>query len=542
MSNRLVFLRWFAALLAMALVTACMQSFLDAREGKVAITVMWPHGAYRVQEIPAGSVSVEVDISGDGLDSAPLKATITPDGSDTSKDFLEVPIGPKVVQAFAYDLNHHQTAAGQAIIDVRPNAITPAEVTLAPTAPVATSTPPPDSSSTVTPSAPPALIVQTVAGSGLAGAQDGADPLQARFKYPGALALDEAHNALYVADTYYHLIRRYDLVTGAVSTVAGQAPSSDTTPSPSAAPALFGSAIGTPMGLAVANDGTLYFADRDNDVIRRLGPNGTTVLVAGTGKAGDLDGPAGLAAFDAPTGLAVAKDGTLYVADTLNQKVRMITPDGAVTTLAGTGTAGSDGDGGQARDAKLNFPGALALDPLGDYLYVADMREPRVRRINLQTGVIETVAGDGTLTADGEGGPALQASLTLPTALAFTPDGQLLIAEGWVEELGSDSILGKTSRVLELTKDGNLVRLAGQHLQANGYTGDGGDALLASFNNPAGLAVDSNGQIYVADAYNERIRLLTKPAATPPASASGAAAPSPAPTPGAPATATVATK
>ncbi|HEY9724801.1 MAG TPA: hypothetical protein V6D47_22555, partial [Oscillatoriaceae cyanobacterium] len=496
MSNRIVFLRWLAVILAMVLVTACMQNFFDAREGKVAISVMWPRSGYHVQEIPEGSVNVKVAISGDGLDNAPITTNITPNGADTSTDYMEVPIGPKVVQAFAYDLNGRQTAAGQAIIDVRPNALTEADVTLTPTSSDATGTP--GASGTASPTPSPDLVVQTVAGNGLVGAQDGADPLAARFKYPESLALDDAHHALYIADTAYQLIRRYDLITGAVTTLAGEAPSSDTTPSPSAAPALLGSSIGTPAGLALAKDGTLYFCDRDNDVIRKLGANGGTVVVAGSGKAGDTDGPAGLAAFDAPSGIAVAQDGTLYVSDTLNQKIRRITPDGVVTTFAGTGTAGSDGDGAQATDAKLNFPGALAVGPLGDYLYVADMRQPRIRRINLQTGIIETVAGNGQLTAEGEGGPALQASLTLPTALAFTPDGQLVIAEGWVVNLGSDTVQGVTSRILEVTKDGNLVRIAGQHLWADGFGGDGGDALLASFDNPAGLAIDSNGQIYVA--------------------------------------------
>lgn len=527
MSNRTFFLRWFAALLVMLLGTACMQDLFDARKGKVAISVKWPQkSTYSVMAIPAGTERIEVTIQGEGIpDGAPLKAPpLTPNNSEeTDAEFIEVPIGPKVIQAVAFGAKDTMLAQGYTAIDVKPNTLTEARVVLQGTEiqiPVSDKTPAPGESPLPVPShAPPEYTIDTLAGSGVEGAVDSADPKAARFKYPQAIAYDEKRQAIYVADTENRLIRRYDLRTGAVATVAGQTSTTEASPSPkaTAAPALLGSSIGTPAGLAVSLDGALYFSDRDNHVIRKLSPDGTIVIVAGNGKAGDVDSPDPTAAsFHYPGALAFDSNGTLYVADYLNHKIRRVSRLGSVTTLAGTALPSSGGDGGPAVEAALQFPTALAVDPKGEHLYVAEGKSPRIRKIHLSSGLINTVAGKGIAITDGEDGPALEAGMALPLGLAFTPAGELLIAEGWAFKQGPEPLLGMTSRVLKLTADGKLMRIAGQRLKAYGFKGDGAGAIYAELNNPTGLAVDGEGRVIVSDTYNNRLRVLAKPIAASP--------------------------
>lgn len=528
MSNRTFFVRWFAALLIMFLGTACVQDLFNPNRGKVAISVKWPQkSGYSVQAIPLETERIEVTIQGEGIpDGVPMKSPpLTPNNTEeTGTKFIEVPIGPKVIQAIAYGPKDTMIAQGYTAVDVKPNAITEARVVLQGTeitVPVdPKGSPAPGTSPLPTPSvAPPEYAIDTLSGSGLEGAVDSGDPKSARFHWPQSLAYDARRQAIYVADTGNRLIRRYDLRTGAVTTVAGQTPSTDSSPSPkaTAAPALLGSSIGTPSGLAVGLDGALYFSDRDNHVIRKLSPDGTIVIVAGNGKAGDVDSAdPTTASFYYPGALAFDANGTLYVADYLNHKIRRVSRLGNVTTLAGTALESSGGDGGPAAEAALQFPTALAVDAKSEYLYFAEGKSPRVRRIHLSTGVISTVAGKGIAITDGENGPALEAGIALPLGLAFTSAGELVIVEGWAFKQGPEPLLGMTSRVLKLTADGKLVRIAGQRYKAYGFKGDGGDATVAELNNPAGVAVDGEGRVIVADSYNNRLRVLTKPVAASP--------------------------
>ncbi|MFP5501920.1 MAG: hypothetical protein ACLGIN_05470 [Candidatus Sericytochromatia bacterium] len=150
--------------------------------------------------------------------------------------------------------------------------------------------------------------------------------------------------------------------------------------------------------------------------------------------------------------------------------------------------------------------------------------------------MIHTVAGDGEEHTRGAGGPALKAGLALPTGLAFTREGELLITEGWSLNLGAVWEDGLTSRLLKLTTDGRLVRLAGRDNDAYDFTGDGGDARLAEFNNPIGVAVDAEGRIFVTDSYNNRLRMLSPhvgPAPTPAPSEQPSASPALTPAPAA---------
>lgn len=529
MSNRTILMRWLAALLAMFLVSACVQNLFDTRQGRVAITVQWPKKAgYTVLDIPEGTAMIKVSIIGEGIEGGPLELPepLTPNDEETTTEFIDVPVGPKVVQADAYDAANRLLGSGQAAITVRPNTLNDAVIVVKPEGPVVVvpsdRTPDPNASGTPTPQEPPAYTITTIAGDGTAGAFDASDPLMARFKYPGAMAYsaNPQDRALYIVDTEYRLIRRLDLDTSVVTTVAGQPPVSDVEPSPdaSAAPALLGSGLGAPAGIAVDPMGQVYFTDRQNHLIRKLRPGGGVVTVAGTGQSGANDNASPLqASFHFPVAIAFDRFGTMYVADHLNHKVRRISPRGTVTTFAGVGAPGHTGDGGLAVEAQISYPTALAVDPAGEFLYVAEGRDATIRRIHLSTGVISTVAGSAVASALEVGALAIESRITLPTALAFTPAGDLLIAEGWSLKAGPEADLGLTSRLLGLT-DGKLVRLAGRDRDAYGFTGDGGDARQAEFNNPLGLAVDGAGRIFVADAFNNRIRVLTPyvaPAPTP---------------------------
>src|SRR5664280_1427603 len=184
-----------------------------------------------------------------------------------------------------------------------------------------------------------------------------------------------------------------------------------------------------PGGLALDAAGNLYIADRDNNRVRRVAPDGTITTVAGNGTAGFCGdgGPATQACLVAPIGLAVDAAGNLYITDYNNNRVRRMAPDGTITTVAGNGTKGFCGDGGPATQACLNGPGGLAVDVAGN-LYVADHNNSRVRRV-APDGTVTTVAGNGTAGFCGDGGPATQACLNYPNGLFVDAAGNLYVAD-----------------------------------------------------------------------------------------------------------------
>jgi len=188
------------------------------------------------------------------------------------------------------------------------------------------------------------------------------------------------------------------------------------------------SPIDSPSGLAVDASGNLYFADTGNNIIRRVDKMGKIITVAGTQnkKASLTDGPARKVRLNAPSGLAFDLAGTLYFAEKGGERVRKLTPQGSIVTLAGTGKAGFSGDGGSALKARLNSPSELAIDAKGN-VYVSDIRNHRVRKIDTQ-GRITTIAGNGKEEASGDGGLATQAGIGRPRALAFDARGELYLA------------------------------------------------------------------------------------------------------------------
>jgi uncharacterized repeat protein (TIGR01451 family) len=258
-------------------------------------------------------------------------------------------------------------------------------------------------------------------------------------------------------------------------------------PAPTAA-----KATSYPLGAvnAVATDrfGNTYVSTSLNCVFR-VDATGMIERIAGNGQGGySGDGGSALAAqLNGPQGVAIDTAGKVYIADQYNQRIRMVDLTGTITTVAGTGLGGYNGDGQPATSAQLNDPRGIAVDAAGN-LYIADFGNERIREV--AGGNIATIAGTGAVGSAGDGGPATSATLTAPTAVALDAAGDLYIAD----------LSNKVRKVV----GGVITRVAGAG--SGGYSGDGGLAVNAALDTPAGLTVDPTGNLYIADEFNSRIR------------------------------------
>ena len=319
--------------------------------------------------------------------------------------------------------------------------------------------------------------ISTVAGNGVSDfAGDGGPATQASLNGSFGVAV-APDGSFYIADTINDRIRRVG-PDGIISTVAGNGTSGF---SGDGGPAQ-GAALRRPQGVAVAPDGSLYIADTGNARIRRVGPDGIIRTVAGNGTVqfGGDGGPATQAGLGNPVGVAVSPDGGLYIADTGHHRVRRVGPDGIITTVAGNG--GFVGDGVPATQAELKTPYGVAVARDGS-VYIADRDDGRIRRVG-PDGIITTVAGNGTLGFGGDGGPATQALLDA-LGVAVAPDGGFYIADpnnGRIRRVGPDGIIN--------TVAGNAF---GQ------FSGDSGLATLAGIGAPTNVAVAPDGSLYIAD-------------------------------------------
>ncbi len=219
------------------------------------------------------------------------------------------------------------------------------------------------------------------------------------------------------------------------------------------------------------------------------------------GYSGD-GGPAAQAKLSGPIGIAAGPDGSIYIAEAGNSCIRRVSPDGIITTVAGNGTAGYSGDGGPAAQAQLDYPNDVAISPDGS-LYISDSRNYRIRRVS-SDGIITTVTGNGAAGYSGDGGPATQAQLIGPTGVAVGPDGSLYIAECQYTSEGSMYGSWVNNRIRRVGTDGIITTVAG--VGPGGYGGDGGPAAQALLNRPEGVAVGADGTIYIAEMENQRIR------------------------------------
>ncbi len=312
-----------------------------------------------------------------------------------------------------------------------------------------------------------------------------------QFTYPQNLAIDAKGANLYIADSGGNIIFQYSFANKTVSNYAGLG-------SPGSFMGDGGAAnlarLNSPQGLVVDASGNLYIADSANYRLREVAAGSLKIsTMAGNGTfryAGD-GGQAINAQLNSPTGMVFDSAGNLYFADTSNNRIRMVTPKGVISTVAGNGLPSYSGDNGKAVSAGLNNPTDVTLDSNGN-LYIADAGNSLVRKVVLSTGVITTVAGGGQATNDGA--LAVNASLLNPVAVAADAKGNVYIAQQ------------SFNKVSIVTTDGKIATFAGQVTGFPGYSGDAGPAVGAALNSPEGLAVDSAGNLFIADTGNGAIR------------------------------------
>jgi sugar lactone lactonase YvrE len=257
--------------------------------------------------------------------------------------------------------------------------------------------------------------------------------------------------------------------------------------------------LNQPFDVALDAQGDIYVSDTFNQRIRKIEHDtGTISTIGGNGTKGYSGdgGPAVRAQLNEPYGIVIDPRGNLFLADRLNSRVRRIdATTGVISTVAGNGSKVYFGDGGPAEKAGLVEPNGVALTQDGKTLLIADVAGHRIRRVDLTTGLITTFAGTGRARHDGDGGPADQASIWGARAVDVGPDGSVYILERE----------GNRLRVVD-PKTGIITTLAGTGTK--GYTGDGGPALTATFNGPKELAVDSKGNIWIVDTENHVIRKI----------------------------------
>ena len=251
--------------------------------------------------------------------------------------------------------------------------------------------------------------------------------------------------------------------------------------------------LNVPVGLAIDSDGNIYVSDQSNNRVRKITPTGIILTVAGNGTAGfSGDGGAATSAeLNAPAGLAIDSGGNLYIGDENNHRIRKVTA-GIISTFAGTGTGGYNGDGIAATSAELNYPNGVTAD-LGGNIYIADYFNNRIRVVN-SSGIISTVAGNGTAGFSGDGGPATSAEFNLPTDVTLDQSGNLYIADN------------NNARVREVNTAGVINTIAGTGY--GGYNGDGIPATSAELYAPDRVATDSAGNVYISEFGNNRVRKI----------------------------------
>ena len=328
-------------------------------------------------------------------------------------------------------------------------------------------------------------IITTVAGNGTAGyAGDGGAATNALLYKPVGVAVDASGNLFIAVD---NRIRKVG-TNGIITVFAGRVTAGYSGDGGLATDALFS----TPIGIAVDTTGNLFIADFHNNRIRKVATDDIISTVAGDGSttySGD-GGSAVYALFYGPGSVAVDAAGNLLIADTGNNRIRKVGPNGIIATVVGIGSYGFSGDGGAATNASLSSPVGLAFDAGGN-LYFSDLYNGRVRKMGTN-GIITTVAGNGGAAHTGDGGRATSASFNNPSAVAMDDAGNVYVADEFnncIRKVGTNGIISTVAG------DGSMA-----------FSGDGGAATNASLYYPNGVGVDTAGDLYIADSYNNRIR------------------------------------
>jgi hypothetical protein len=358
-------------------------------------------------------------------------------------------------------------------------------------------------------------IIITVAGTGEVPTSDdvgdGGPATEAQLSLPHGVVLDESGN-LYIAEIVLpppmlcplpcitfdvsHRVRKVD-ADGIITTVVG---TGEPPPPPGpdvdigdGGPATEAQ-LNRPADLVFDKSGNLYIAEHNGYRVRKVDTHGIITTVVGTGVAGSSGdgGPATEAQLNEPHGLALDESGNLYIAEKEGHRVRKVDAHGIITTVAGTGVAGSSGDGGPATEAQLWNAQDMVFDESGN-LYITEFFGHRVRKVDAD-GIITTVVGTGVAGSSGDGGPATEAQLDSPAGMVFDESGNLYISEF------------SGHRIRKVDAHGIITTVAGTGV--DGFSGDGGPATSAQFNSPDLMTLDEDN-LYITDFFNHRIRLVS---------------------------------
>jgi trimeric autotransporter adhesin len=334
----------------------------------------------------------------------------------------------------------------------------------------------------------PTGIITTIGGIGTLGfINDGGMATKAAFQ-PAAISID-SFGELYIADKVHNRIRKI-AATGIITTAAGNGTSGNGGHGSGTNEAM----LHKPTGITVAG-GELYIADTLNDRVIKVTLEGTIATVAGNGTAG-YGGDGGVATkakLHYPSGVVVDSMGNLYIGDYLNHRIRKVTPKGIITTVAGNGISGFGGDGGMATKAQLSYPSGVMVDTANNF-YIADTGNHRVRKVT-PGGIITTIAGNGTYGFGGDGMWATEAQLDSPYSLTVDLMGNLYVADSG------------NNRIRKITPAGIVNTIAGNGEE--GFSGDCGPAINAKLKSPQNVTIDTEGNLYIADTCNNRIRRVT---------------------------------
>lgn len=340
---------------------------------------------------------------------------------------------------------------------------------------------------------------------------DGGPATSAELNFPLAVTVDRAGN-IYIADTFNRRIRKVDAATGIITTFAGNGSVGSGGDGGLATDAEFGFVEGVVADAA----GNIYISDELNNSIRKVdAATGIIYIYAGNGSleySGD-GGPATAAGLPSPGGIAIDASGNLYIAEfggspagsplnNIDYRVRKVdAATGIITTVAGNGIRGTAGDGGPATSAELGGPFQVALDGAGN-LYIEEIEYPRVRKVDAATGIITTVAGNGTSGIPGGGEPATSAEFDEPYGLAVDADGDMYITDS-----DNDNRVWRVDVVTGIIEPYAGGSICSPYV-INCSIGDGGPATSAVLYGPEGLSLDASGNLYIADTGNERIRVV----------------------------------
>lgn len=333
-----------------------------------------------------------------------------------------------------------------------------------------------------------AQIINTIAGNGTSGmAGDGGPATAAQLSQPDGVYLSPSGDK-FICDAGAHSIRKIS-TTGIITTIAGNGTAGFSGDGGPATAAL----LNRPFDITEDASGNLYFTDNINYCVRKIDVAGVITTIAGNGVnayTGD-GGPATAASLSKTAGIVLDGAGNIYIGDQFNHVIRKVNTAGIITTIAGTGTAAFSGDGGPATAAALSYPNYLIFNSAGE-LIITDNGNHRVRKLNLSSGIISTIVGNGVPTFGGDGGPATSASLRYPGGVAYDGAGNMYIADN------------VNSRIRKVTPGGIISTVVGNGIA--GYSGDGGPATAAQINTTVDIAISSSGDYFFADLANHRVR------------------------------------